>query len=74
MSNSLDLDEDRPFVGPDLGPNCLQRLSADDKSRRLWSLDILYLSYMYSYLMVLIFAACANLNDSGECVCLHRLV
>ena len=20
-----------PFVGPDLGPNCLQRLSADDK-------------------------------------------
>ena len=20
------------FVGPDLGPNCLQRLSADDKS------------------------------------------
>ena len=22
------------FVGPDLGPNCLQRLSADDKSRQ----------------------------------------
>ena len=22
-------------VGPDLGPNCLQRLSADDKSRHL---------------------------------------
>ena len=22
------------FVGPDLGPNCLQRLSADDTSRQ----------------------------------------
>ena len=28
VSNSLDPDPD----GPDLGPNCLQRLSADDKS------------------------------------------
>ena len=32
MSNCLDPDQDRHFVGPDLGPNCLQRLSADDKS------------------------------------------
>ena len=30
MSNSLDPDQAQPFV--DLGPNCLQRLSADDKS------------------------------------------
>ena len=30
MSNSLDPDQARHFVGPDLGPNCLQRLSADD--------------------------------------------
>ena len=30
VSNSLDPDQARPFVGPDLGPNCLQRLSADD--------------------------------------------
>ena len=30
MSNSLDPDQDR-HVGPDLGPNCLQRLSEDDK-------------------------------------------
>ena len=29
VSNSLDPD----FVGPDLDPNCLQKLSADDKSR-----------------------------------------
>ena len=26
MSNSLDRDQDRHSVGPDLGPNCLQRL------------------------------------------------
>ena len=32
MSNSLDPDQDRHSVGPDLGPNRLQRLSADDKS------------------------------------------
>ena len=30
MSNSLDPDQARRFVGPDLGPNCLPRLSADD--------------------------------------------
>ena len=29
MSNSLDPDQAQNFVGPDLAPNCLQRLSAD---------------------------------------------
>ena len=33
VSNSLDPDQARPFVGPDLGPNCLQNLSADDTRR-----------------------------------------
>ena len=32
MSNGLDTDQDRCFVGADLGPNFLQRLSADDGS------------------------------------------
>ena len=32
VSNSLDPDQARHFVGPDLGPNCLQNISADDKS------------------------------------------
>ena len=32
VTNGLDPDQDRHFVGPELGPNCLQRLSADDKS------------------------------------------
>ena len=31
VSNSLDPDQARNFVGPDLGPYCLQRLSADNK-------------------------------------------
>ena len=30
-SNGLDPEQDPRSVGPDLGPNCLQRLSADNK-------------------------------------------
>ena len=33
VSNSLDPDQARHNVGPDLDPNCLQRLSVDDTSR-----------------------------------------
>ena len=33
VSNNLDPDQTQHFVGPDLSPNCLQRLSADGKSR-----------------------------------------
>ena len=32
MSNSLGPDKARHIVGPDLGPNCLQKLSADEYS------------------------------------------
>ena len=32
VSNGLDADQDGCSVGPNLGPHCLQRLSADDKS------------------------------------------
>ena len=34
MSSSLDPEQVRRFVGPDLGPNCLPRLSADDTDRQ----------------------------------------
>ena len=34
LSNRLDQDQARHLVGPDLGPNCLQRISADDTSRQ----------------------------------------
>ena len=35
VSNSLDPDQARLFVGPDLGPNCLQRSSADIAGKEL---------------------------------------
>ena len=35
MLNSLDPDQARHFVGPDLGPNCLQILSADIAGKEL---------------------------------------
>ena len=35
MSNSLDPDQARHFVGPDLYANCLQRLMADATGRGL---------------------------------------
>ena len=34
VSNSLDPDKAQHFVGPDLGPNCLQRLLAYAASRQ----------------------------------------
>ena len=34
MSNNLDPDQGQRFVGPDLGQNCSQWLSADSKSHR----------------------------------------
>ena len=33
MSNRLDPDQARHFVGPDLGPNYLHKLSAENTSR-----------------------------------------
>ena len=32
--NSLDPDQARQNVGPDLGPKCLQKVSADNTSRQ----------------------------------------
>ena len=32
VSNGMEPDQDQQNVGPDQGPNCLQRLSTDDKS------------------------------------------
>ena len=33
VANSLDPVQDQQNVGPELSPNCLQRLPADEKSR-----------------------------------------
>ena len=35
VSNSLDPDQAQQFIGPDLGPNCLQRLSADTSMQKV---------------------------------------
>ena len=35
VSNSVDPDMARRFVGPDFGPNCLQKLSVDDTRRKI---------------------------------------
>ena len=35
MTNGLDPDQARHFVGPDLALNCLQTLTADDTSRQI---------------------------------------
>ena len=32
VSNDLDADQDQCYVSPDLGSNCLKRLSVNDKS------------------------------------------
>ena len=36
MPYSSDPGQERHSVSPYLGPNCLQKLSADDKSHRQW--------------------------------------
>ena len=51
MSNSLDPDQARLFVGPDLGPNCLQRLSADNIGRQ--KANIIYIDSL-SFASILI--------------------
>ena len=43
VSNSLDPEQDRHSGGPDLGPNCLQRLSAEHKQGK----SLLVLVYHY---------------------------
>ena len=44
VSNSLDPDQARHFVGPDLGPNCWPRISADGASRQRVSRMLIFLS------------------------------
>ena len=50
MSNSLAKDQARQNTGPDLGPNCLQRLSADDTSRQSLKpvKEVVLTSYLHS--------------------------
>ena len=54
MSNNLDTDQTRRSVGPDLGPNCLPMLSADDTSRQRIEILVLILLFIFPGAMVLL--------------------
>ena len=47
MSNDLDPDQDRRFVGPDLGPNCLQRVSATKAAASKGKVDVICAFFLY---------------------------
>ena len=53
VPNSLDPDQARRFVGPDLRPNCLQSSSADDTSRQRGNLKLKLLCDKRAFLMYL---------------------
>ena len=42
MSKNFDPDQARHFVGPDLCPNCLQRLSADGTSKQRIKVSVVF--------------------------------
>ena len=45
MSNGLDSDQDRCYVGPDLGPNCFRRLSSSNHLLLSLARTRVFLSY-----------------------------
>ena len=47
MSNGLDPDQAQHCVGPDLGPNCLQKLSADDTRRQQVNTLMVFLTFFF---------------------------
>ena len=48
MSHILDPDQTRRFVGSDMGPNCLQKLSVDDTSgQRVYTKIMFYIRRLY---------------------------
>ena len=64
MSNSLDPSQTRHFVGPDLDPNCLQRLSADEIRRlRVIVHRNKEIENMYMYLVSV---KCAAITQTGN--------
>ena len=67
MSNSLDSDQARHFVGPGLSPKCFQRLSADDhiyfKINKFFERKIVNISYP-SVLTYVLGAQKNRLNDT----------
>ena len=54
--NSFDSDQTLCFVGPNLVPNCLQKLSADDKSRQRFNRPY--------YILIMLFCRLLNFFES----------
>ena len=52
VSNSLDPNQAGCFFGPDLGPNCLQRLSADDTSSNESTVPLRFTLYILGNLAI----------------------
>ena len=50
MSKSFDPDQVRHFVGPDLGPNRLQRLSADKAGKELNTKQLVHTFWLKPWL------------------------
>ena len=57
MSNSLDPDQAQHFVGPDLGPNCLQRLSVDIASKKLTTKQLVDTFWLNPWLKLISFGS-----------------
>ena len=57
MSNSLDPDHARHFVGPDLGPNNLQRLSADMAGKEINTKQLVYTFWLKPWLKLISFGS-----------------
>ena len=52
VSNGLDPDQDRHSVSPDLGSNCVQRLSADDKRKIQFSDQLVQYCLCLLYVLI----------------------
>ena len=72
MSNSLYPDQARHFAGPDLDPNCLLRLSADETSGQRVNLSIFPKTYESAHRFLVLFAY-ARREGSDELMQLDSL-
>ena len=68
VTNSLDQDQAH-FVGPDLGPNCLQRLSADDTSRQRVNINLM--SCCMNIVIFTYASFCVNFRFHDSSICYH---
>ena len=57
MSKSLNPDQAQHFVGPDLGPNCLQRLSADIAGKELNTKQLVDTFWLNPWLKIISFGS-----------------